>query len=115
MTPKKLTTFRIDEAILQGLNEVKEKFGISVAEQVDHALLSWLEKMRVSSPVLEREYRMKHLETLTGVGDVSEEGGASIGRKAYHLTIWQEIHRVETMGGHREEIEGLKSVEGTIR
>jgi hypothetical protein len=43
VTPKKLTGFRIDEALLDGLQVVWERDGIAPAEQVRRAIRSWLE------------------------------------------------------------------------
>jgi hypothetical protein len=39
----KPATFRIDRAILEGLEEVKRRDGVPVSEQVRRALLAWLE------------------------------------------------------------------------
>jgi hypothetical protein len=44
MTPKRVTTIRIDESILAGLQTVKERDGVPVSEQVRRALSLWLEQ-----------------------------------------------------------------------
>jgi predicted DNA-binding protein len=47
MTPKKITAFRIDEELLEGLEKVWERDGITAAEQVRRAIRAWLEKKGV--------------------------------------------------------------------
>ena len=49
MTPshKKQTAFRIDPDILEGLQEIKVRVGIPLAEQVRRALRAWLEEQGV--------------------------------------------------------------------
>jgi hypothetical protein len=44
MTPRRITTLRIDEALLDGLQEVWHRDGILVAEQVRRAIQAWLSK-----------------------------------------------------------------------
>lgn len=44
MAPKKLTAFRIDEDLLEGLQEVWERDGVTVPEQVRRAIRDWLLK-----------------------------------------------------------------------
>ena len=48
MTPKKLTAFRIDEDLLLGLEEVWERDGVTVPEQVRRAIRDWLQKKDVT-------------------------------------------------------------------
>ncbi len=50
MTPseKRQTAFRIDDEIMEGLEMLKERDGISFAEQVRRALRTWLESKGVS-------------------------------------------------------------------
>jgi antitoxin component of RelBE/YafQ-DinJ toxin-antitoxin module len=42
MTPRRVTTLRIDEALLAGLEQVWESEGILVSEQVRRAIQAWL-------------------------------------------------------------------------
>ena len=48
MTRKKLTGFRIDEELLEGLNAVWERDGVLVSEQVRRAIRDWLKKKGVT-------------------------------------------------------------------
>jgi metal-responsive CopG/Arc/MetJ family transcriptional regulator len=41
--PRRVTTFRIDEDLLQGLQEIWERDGVQVSEQVRRAIRMWLE------------------------------------------------------------------------
>jgi hypothetical protein len=43
MPVRRITTFRIDEDLLDGLREIQERDGIPVAEQVRRAIRQWLE------------------------------------------------------------------------
>jgi len=43
MTPRRITTFRIDEDLLDGLREIFERDGVAVPEQVRRAIRAWLE------------------------------------------------------------------------
>jgi len=52
---KKQTAFRIDPDILAGLQEVKERVGIPISEQVRRALRTWLESMGDKSLKTERK------------------------------------------------------------
>jgi hypothetical protein len=47
MTPLKPATFRLEEEILEGLQDVKERDGLPVTEQVRRALTAWLESRGV--------------------------------------------------------------------
>jgi len=42
MTPKKYAAFRLDEELLEGLDVVYERDGVSVPEQVRRAIRAWL-------------------------------------------------------------------------
>jgi hypothetical protein len=42
-TPRKVTTFRIDPELLDGLQEVWERDGVAVSEQVRRAIRMWLD------------------------------------------------------------------------
>jgi hypothetical protein len=57
MTPRirKLFTFPIDPDLAAGLREVKERDGISIAEQVRRGIRLWLE----SKGVIDREHKRK--------------------------------------------------------
>jgi hypothetical protein len=43
MAPRQITTFRIDQDLLEGLREVFERDGVTVPEQVRRAIRAWLE------------------------------------------------------------------------
>jgi hypothetical protein len=47
MAPKKLTAFRIDEELLRGLDQIWERDGITVPEQVRRAIRAWLQNKGV--------------------------------------------------------------------
>ena len=50
MTPRKvLTAFRLDPAMLAGLEAVKDRDGIPIAEQVRRAVQRWLDEKGVSA------------------------------------------------------------------
>ncbi len=55
MTPRRITTFRIDEDLLTGLREVCERDGVSVPEQVRRAIRAWLQ----SKGVMEKAERKR--------------------------------------------------------
>jgi antitoxin component of RelBE/YafQ-DinJ toxin-antitoxin module len=42
MTLRRITTFRIDEELLEGLRQVCERDGVPVPEQVRRAIRTWL-------------------------------------------------------------------------
>jgi len=44
MASRKLTAFRIDEDLLEGLQQVWERDGITAPEQVRRAIRDWLQK-----------------------------------------------------------------------
>ena len=48
MATRKLTTFRIDEDLLDGLRTVWERDGVQVPEQVRRAIRDWLKKKGVT-------------------------------------------------------------------
>ena len=48
MSPKKYAAFRIDHELLDGLEAVWERDGITAAEQVRRAIRMWLEQKGVS-------------------------------------------------------------------
>ena len=47
LTTRKITTFRIDEHLLDGLRIVTERDGITGPEQVRRAIQDWLDKKGV--------------------------------------------------------------------
>ena len=48
MTPRRMTTFRIDDELLDALRGVYERDGIQISEQVRRAIRLWLESKAVS-------------------------------------------------------------------
>jgi hypothetical protein len=46
-SPRRVTTFRIDADLLDGLQEVWERDGVAVSEQVRRAIRMWLEQKGV--------------------------------------------------------------------
>ena len=42
MSPKELTAFRIEPAVMAGLRRVKDRDGVPLSVQVDRALRAWL-------------------------------------------------------------------------
>ncbi len=42
MTPRHVTTVRIDEELLEGMRNVEERDGVLVSEQVRRAIRAWL-------------------------------------------------------------------------
>jgi hypothetical protein len=57
-TPRKVTTFRLDTELLDGLQEVWERDGVAVSEQVRRAIRIWLEQKGVVKPVRKRVGRL---------------------------------------------------------
>jgi len=47
MTQRRITTFRIDEELLEGLRAVEERDGVPVPEQVRRSIRAWLESKGV--------------------------------------------------------------------
>jgi hypothetical protein len=52
VSPKELTAFRLDPAVLDGLRAVKDRDGVPLSVQVDRALRAWLESkgLKVEKP-----------------------------------------------------------------
>lgn len=48
MTPRRITTFRIDEELLTGLREMQERDGVPVPEQVRRAIRTWLDEKGIT-------------------------------------------------------------------
>lgn len=55
MTPRKVTTFRIDEELLEGMREIEERDGVPVSEQVRRSIRAWLESKGVIAKRAERK------------------------------------------------------------
>ena len=51
---------RLDDDLLDGLQEIKERDGINVSEQVRRAILAWLEGKGVRKPERKRAGTRKH-------------------------------------------------------
>ena len=47
MTPRRVTTFRIDDELIDGLRTVWDRDGIQPSEQVRRAIRAWLESKGV--------------------------------------------------------------------
>ena len=47
MTPRRVSTFRIDDELIDGLREVWERDGVPPSEQVRRAIRTWLESKGV--------------------------------------------------------------------
>jgi len=55
MTARRITAFRVDEDLLDGLRRVQERDGVPVPEQVRRAIRTWLE----SKDVMEKAERKR--------------------------------------------------------
>ena len=55
MTPRRVSTFRIDDELIDGLREVWERDGVAPSEQVRRAIRMWLE----SKGVLKKAERLR--------------------------------------------------------
>jgi hypothetical protein len=56
MTPaRRISTYRIDEELLDGMQEVWTRDGVAVPEQVRRAIRDWLEKKGVKVKKTERQ------------------------------------------------------------
>lgn len=55
MAQRRITTFRIDEDLLDGLRFVQERDGVLVSEQVRRAIRAWLDVRGVSVKKTERK------------------------------------------------------------
>jgi hypothetical protein len=47
MTPRRVTTFRIDDELIDGLRQVWDRDGIQPSEQVRRAIQAWLDSKGV--------------------------------------------------------------------
>lgn len=48
VAPKKLAAFRLDQELIEGLQQVKEQTGVPIAEQVRRAIVAWLAEHRTT-------------------------------------------------------------------
>ena len=48
MSPKELTAFRVDPAVMEGMRRVKDRDGVPLSVQLDRALRAWLKQKRIS-------------------------------------------------------------------
>ena len=48
MTPKRLTNFRLEDELLEGLSQVKDRDGIPLTEQVRRAVRLWLDSRAIT-------------------------------------------------------------------
>jgi hypothetical protein len=111
---KRATTFRLDDHLLDGLQQVKERRGIDLTEQVTRAIGMWLEAMGVSVRVAGGGAVTKRLvERVSGRGRVLSEKATPISEGQYDLSVWQDIHRVSTLGGV-STLDGLREIQGSI-
>ena len=58
-TPRRVTTFRIDADLLDGLQEVWVRDGVAVSEQVRRAIRAWLEQKGVVKAQRKRSTRRR--------------------------------------------------------
>lgn len=110
---KRAATFRLDDELVDGLQQIKDSHGIPLTEQVTRALEMWLETMGVSVRRPAGGKSMKLVERLRGVGRVLNEKGSDLGPASYDLSIWQEVHQVRTFGG-TNTVDGLREIQGTV-
>jgi hypothetical protein len=55
MTSRKVTAFRIDQELLDGLRQVEDRDGVLVSEQVRRAIRAWLDTRGVTVKRAERK------------------------------------------------------------
>ena len=55
MAALRQSNFRLEEEILEGLDQVRERDGVPVSEQVRRALLAWLESKGVAVAKADRK------------------------------------------------------------
>jgi hypothetical protein len=118
MSPKTPATFRIDDDLLAALQQIKEKRGLSVAEQVQRALVVWAKtngiRLTQKDGAIMREQEQEVVEVLNGTGVLRYQSGEEVGPRDYDLAVWQTFHIARSMGGPVERIPGLKDIRGTI-
>ena len=86
---KRATTFRLDDELVDALQDVKERHGIPLTEQVTRALELWLETMGVSVRREAGRRSMRLVERVKGSGRILDEQGKELGRGNYDLSVWQ--------------------------
>jgi predicted DNA-binding protein len=59
MTRLRMTTLRLEDELLEGLQQVKERDGIPVAEQIRRAVKAWLEAKGVRKAERQRAVTRK--------------------------------------------------------
>ena len=59
MTPRRMTTFRIDHELLDALRDVSEREGIQISEQVRRAIRLWLDSKGVVVKAARRQVARK--------------------------------------------------------
>ena len=61
VTPKRLTNFRIDSELLEGMESMRDRDGVPVSEQVRRAIRQWLDSkgVKVKPPSRRAETRRK--------------------------------------------------------
>lgn len=59
MSPRTTTTIRLDDDLLEGLQELKERDGVPVSEQVRRAIQAWLEAKGIRKPERKRAVTRK--------------------------------------------------------
>lgn len=55
MTPLKQTNFRLEEELLAALNDIRERDGIPVSEQVRRAIRDWIDSKTTVKVIAERK------------------------------------------------------------
>jgi hypothetical protein len=57
---RKVTTFRVDDDVLEGMKRLQERDEISFSEQIRRALRPWLESKGVMKAERKRAVALKH-------------------------------------------------------
>jgi hypothetical protein len=110
---KRAATFRLDDEIVDALQQVKDQHGIPLTEQVNRALELWLETMGVAVSRAQGGKTMRLIERISGTGRILDDKGQHAADGKYDLSIWQEVHHVKTFGGS-SSVDGLRDTKGTI-
>jgi hypothetical protein len=61
MSPRTASTFRLEDDLLDGLRQVKERDGIPISEQVRRALKAWLDARGIQKVDRKRAIARKRL------------------------------------------------------
>lgn len=59
MAPRLITTFRIEEELLDGLREVYDRDGVTVPEQVRRAIRAWLDLKGIGAKTAKKTERKR--------------------------------------------------------